>query len=122
MAVDQSLSTRVLPLEAGRPKPSSPLQEAAAVEFWLLLVTYAAYFGAYVSVCQASTLKKLWSIMMLATQRMVSGPAAFVVPPVNEDWSPMTPFESMAEWKKLRPAVIALFQYDALAVSKQAHT
>ena len=52
---------------------------------------------------------------------MVSGPAAFTVCPVNEDWSPMTPLPSIALGKKARPAVTALFQNDALAVSKQAH-
>ena len=86
---------------------------------WLL--SYAPYLVAYVSVCHGSALKKLWSIMMFITQRMVSGPAAFTVWPVNDDWSPITPLPSIAFGKKARPAATALFQNEALAVSKQAH-
>src|SRR5207237_6915021 len=119
--VDQSLSTKGLPVEAGRPKPRSELHDCWATPLaWL--VSYAEYFGAYVSVCHESALKKLWSIMMFATQRIVSAPGPCCCAPVKEDRSPMTPFASMALWKNIRPASTALFQHAALAASKQADT
>src|SRR4051794_17899251 len=119
MAVDHSLSTNGLPDEAGSPKPRSELHDCWATPLpWL--VSYAPYLVAYVSVFQGSASKKLWSITMFITQRMVSGPAPFVVWPVNDDWSPMTPFESIALWKNIRPAVTAAFQNAAFVVSKQA--
>src|SRR5881394_1141077 len=95
MAVDNSLSTNALPDEAGSPKPRSELHDCWATPLpWL--VSYAPYLVAYVSVCQGSASKKLWSIMMFITQRIVSDPGPTAVCPVKEDWSPITPFESIA--------------------------
>ena len=59
--------------------------------------------------------------MMFMTQRMVSEPGPCCCCPVKEDRSPMTPFESIALWKNMRPAETALFQNAALAVSEHAH-
>src|SRR5450759_2057964 len=121
MAADQSLSTWALPDDAGKPKPSRALHESWAVPL-LRVLSYAPNLVAYVSVCQGSALKKLWSIMMFATQRIQSALAPFTEPPVKDDWSGITPFASIALWKKSRPAVTEASQNAALAVSKQAHT
>src|SRR5437868_15303995 len=121
MPADQSLSTKALPDDAGKPKPNKESQAIWAPPLFCL-PSYPPYRVAYVSVCQGSALKKLWSIMMFATQRIVSAPGPCCCAPVKEDRSPMTPFASMALWKNIRPASTALFQNAALAASKQAHT